>query len=145
LKELFLIKNIKFSAQRENSEFPIDPLLQSRNSHKNFGINISADKSPHIPRFTKRNDSHPYSLNPIESQSLNISRSQSYSFNAVSREKLNTLSMANQMDVPGVNRYNPNFKALKPNPVGIIIKPLTKGSNMFKISKKKRQNLMKRL
>lgn len=31
-----------------------------------------------------------------------------------------------------MNRYNPNYKALKPRSIGIVIKPITRCGNMFK-------------
>ena len=47
--------------------------------------------------------------------------------------------------MPGVNRYNPNYEALKPRSIGVIIRPLRqfpKGSKLRSVDKK---NLIKQL
>jgi hypothetical protein len=48
------------------------------------------------------------------------------------------------MEIPGMNRYNPNFKALKPRSIGIIIRPEKKIHSRLRL-KKLNKDVLKQL
>ncbi|CAI2368062.1 unnamed protein product [Moneuplotes crassus] len=92
-----------------------------------------------------KGNSDPYSLSSIVRNKMKNLKSNSYSFNSVSREKLQSISMAEKIDVPGANRYNPNYRALKPRSIGVIIKPITRTSHFYKPKPKEKHFLLKRI